>query len=242
MHEDALHQQIAELVAGHADHADPPPVAAIRRRGRLRRARQASAAALLIAAVATGLIAVQGPLGRQVTPVPVVTQPPPPVITQPPVPLHPSPSFAAYVRDRFQHKLVDMTVVALTGGTAGGYDWQLAVVRGLNLHVAAHQECLVYKTNDLNRSFGYKCMKQSATNKMTFDRGMNGRPLWGLVPEEATRVRLLRPGAAPIDVPTMKLRDPFRRRYYLAAWTPDIQTVVALDGQGHQVARLPQVS
>ncbi len=64
MHEDELHQQIAELVADHADHATPPPVAAIRRRGRLRRARQASGAALLIAAVAAGLVAVQGPLGR----------------------------------------------------------------------------------------------------------------------------------------------------------------------------------
>ena len=242
MHEDELHQQIAELVADHANHADPPPVAAIRRRGRLRRARQASGAALLIAAVATGLVAVQGPLGRQVTPVPVVTQPPPPVVTQPPIPLHPSPSFAAYVRDRFQRKLVIMAVVALTGGTAGGYEWQLAALRGFNPGKAAHQECLVYKTNDPNHSFGYECMKLSATNKMTLDRGMNGRPLWGLVPEEATRVRLLRPGAPPIEVPTMKLRYPFRRRYYLAAWTPDIQTVVALDGQGRQVARLPLVS
>ena len=126
MHEDELHQQIAELVANHADHAAAPPVAAIRRRGRLRRARQASGAVLLIAAVAAGLVAVQRPPGRTVTPVPVVTQPPPPVVTQPPLPLHPSPSFAAYVRDRFKHKLMDMTVVALTGGKAGGYDWQLA--------------------------------------------------------------------------------------------------------------------
>jgi hypothetical protein len=208
MHEDELHQQIAELVADHSDQATPPPVAAIRRRGRLRRVRQALGAVLLIAAVATGLVAVQGPLGRQVTPVPVATQPPP-VVTQPPLPLHPSPSFAAYIRDRFKQKLVDMTVVALAGGKAGGYDWQLAAVRGLNPHVAAHQECLVYETNDPSNGFGYKCMKQSATNTMTFDRGMNGRPLWGLVPKETTRVRLLRPGAPPVEVPTMKLGPPF---------------------------------
>jgi hypothetical protein len=241
MHEDELHRQIAELVADHADQATPPPVAAIRRRGRLRRARQAAGAVLLLAAVAAGLVTVQGPLGRRVALVPVVTQPPPPVVTQPPVPLHPSPSFAAYVQDRFQHKLVDMTVVALTGGKAGGYDWQLAAVRGANLSVAAHQECLVYKTDDPNHGFGYKCLNQSATNKMTFDRGMNGRPLWGLVPKETTRVRLLQPGAPPIEVPTLELGPPFRRRYYLAAWTPDIQTVLALDSQGRQVAHLSPV-
>jgi hypothetical protein len=41
MHEDELRRQIAELVADHADRAMPPPVAAIRRRGRMRRARLA---------------------------------------------------------------------------------------------------------------------------------------------------------------------------------------------------------
>jgi hypothetical protein len=236
MHEDELHRQIAELVADHADRADPPPVAAIRRRGRLRRARQASGVVLLLAAVAFGLVAVQEPLGRRVAP---VTQPPPPAVTQPPVPLHPSARFAAYVRDRFRHKLVDMTVTALTGGKPEGYGWQLAAVRGLNPREAAHQECLVYKNDDPNHSFGYKCMNQSATNKMTFDRGMDGRPMWGLVPKETTRVRLLRPGAPPVEVPARELGPPFRRRVYLAAWTPDIQTVVALDGQGRQVAHLP---
>jgi hypothetical protein len=239
MHEDELHRQIAELVADHADHATPPPVAAIRRRGRLRRARQASGAVLLVAAVAAGLVAVQGPLGRQVTPVPVVTQPSPPVVTQPPLPHHPSPDFADYVRDQFKHKLGDMTVVALASGKASGLHWQLAAVRGINWSVGAHQECLVYKTDEPNNGFRYKCMNQSATDKMTLDRGMSGRPLWGLVPKEATRVRLLRPGAPPIEVPTLELGPPFRRRYYLAAWTPDVQTGLALDSQGRQVADSP---
>jgi hypothetical protein len=241
MHEDELHRQIAELVADHADQATPPPVAAIRHRGRLRRTRQASGAVLLLATVAAGLVVVQGPLGRRVAPVPVVTQPPPPVVTQPPLPLHPSPSFANYVQDRFKHKLVDMTVVALTSGKASGLAWQLAAVRGLNLRVAAHQECLVYKTDDPSDGFGYKCLNQSAMNKMTFDRGMNGRPLWGLAPKETTRVRLLRPGAPPVEVPTLELGPPFRRRVYLAAWTPDIQTGLALDSQGRQVAHFPSV-
>jgi hypothetical protein len=36
---DELQRQIAELVVDHADQATPPPIAAIRRRGRRRRAR-----------------------------------------------------------------------------------------------------------------------------------------------------------------------------------------------------------
>jgi hypothetical protein len=79
MNEDELRRQIAELVADNTDRATPPPIAAIRRRGRMRRARLASGAVLLIAAVAAGLVAVQGPLRRQLTPVPVVTQPPGPI-------------------------------------------------------------------------------------------------------------------------------------------------------------------
>ena len=111
MREDELQRQMAELVADHADQATPPPIAAIRRRGRLRRARLASGAVLLIAAVAVGLVAVQGSLGRQTTPAPVVTQPPRPV--------QPSSGFADYVRGRFEHKLLDMTVVVL-GQWQGG--------------------------------------------------------------------------------------------------------------------------
>jgi hypothetical protein len=78
MREDELRRQIAELVADNTDRATPPPIAAIRRRRRRRRARLASGAVLLIAAVAASLVAVQGPLRRQVTVVPVVTQPPRP--------------------------------------------------------------------------------------------------------------------------------------------------------------------
>ena len=73
---------------------------------------------------------------------------------------------------------------------------------------------------------------------MIFDRGMDGRPLWGLVPKEATRVRLLRAGAPPIEVPTRELAPPFRRRIYFLGWSSDIQAALALDGQGRQVAHL----
>jgi len=48
MHEDELQRQITELVADHADRATPPPVAAIRRRGRTRRARLAGMTACVV--------------------------------------------------------------------------------------------------------------------------------------------------------------------------------------------------
>jgi hypothetical protein len=237
MHEDELRRQIAELVADHAERATAPPVAAICRHGRMRRARQASTAVLLIVAVAAGVVAVQRPLGRQVTPVPVVTQPPRLVINLAPIPLHLNSGFANYVRRQFNTKLQDITVVAWSGVTAGGADWQLAAVRGLKGSEGAHKECLVHKTN--GPSLGYKstCLKQSASTEMTVDRSTNERLLWGLLPEGATRVRLLEPGAPPVEVSAVKIGPVFRRRCYIAAWTPGIQTVIALDGQGRQLAQ-----
>jgi hypothetical protein len=78
-------------------------------------------------------------------------------------------------------------------------------------------------------------------DRMTFDGGGNEQPLWGLVPEGTARVRLLRPGAPPAEVPAMEIGPRFRRRYYLAPPTPGIRTVVALDAQGHEIARFPPV-
>jgi hypothetical protein len=68
MREDELRRQIAELVADHADQATQPPLDVIRRRGRRRRARLASGAVLLLAAVAAGLVAVQRLPERQIQP------------------------------------------------------------------------------------------------------------------------------------------------------------------------------
>jgi hypothetical protein len=237
MHEDELRRQIAELVADHADHATAPPVTAIRRRGRIRRIRQASTVVLLIAALAAGVVAVQQPLGRQIHPVPVVTQPPGLVVNQAPIPLHPNPGFAHYVQAQFNTKLLDITVVAWSGVTAGGADWQLAAVRGLKASEAAHKECLVHKTNGPSPGFKYNCRNQSASTAMTVDRSSNEHLLWGLLPEGATRVRLLERGAPPVEITALKIGPVFRRRCYIAVWTPGIQTVVALDGQGHQVAQ-----
>jgi hypothetical protein len=236
MREDELQRQMAELVADHADQAMPPPVAAIRRRGRLRRARLASGAVLLIAAVAVGLVAVQGPLDRQTTPAPVVTQPPRPI--------QPSSGFADYVRGRFDDMLVDMTVVALAGGKAGGEDWQLAAVRGTSRRSHEAKVCIVHKTDGRSHGYGYSCRDEASNrvmDRMTSGGGAKEMPLWGLVPEGTARVRLLRPGASPVEVPAMEIGPRFRRRYYLAPPTPGVRTLLALDAQGHEIARFPPV-
>lgn len=236
MREDELQRQIAELVADHADQAMPPSVAVIHRRGRLRRARLASGAVLLIAAVAVGLVAVQGPLDRWTTPAPVVTQPPRPI--------QPGAGFADYVRNRFNDMLADMTVVPLASGTAGGEDWQLAAVRGTSLRSHEARICMVHKTDGPSHGYGYACRDEASnrvTDRMTSGGGGNERPQWGLVPEGTTRVRLLRPGSPPVEVPAMEIGPGFRRRYYLAPPTPGVRTLLALDAQGQEIARFPPV-
>jgi hypothetical protein len=237
MHEDELGRQIAELVADHADRATPPPVAAIRRRGRVRRARLASGAVLLLAGLAAGLVAAQGPLRRQVAPVPVVSQPPRPV--------QPSSGFADYVRGRFQDTLVDMTVVVLASGKTGGYDWQLAAVHGTSRRTRKAKVCLVHKADGPTHAYGYECRDRDsnrAGDKITFAGGTKELPLpvWGMVPQETARVRLAGSGRTGITN-AVDIGPGFRRRFYLVRRTLDVRTVVALDAQGHQVARFPPV-
>jgi hypothetical protein len=236
MREDELQRQMAELVADRADQAMPPPVAAIRRRGRLRRARLASGAVLLIVAMAVGLVAVQGPLDRRTTPTPVVTQPPRPI--------QPSSGFADYVRGRFDDMLVDMTVVTLASGKSGGEDWQLAAVRGTSRRGHEAKICLVHKTDGRSHGYGYSCRDEASNrvmDRMTSGGGGNEQPLWGLVPEGTARVRLLRPGASPVEVAAMEIGPRFRRRYYLAPPTPGVRTLLALDAQGNEITRFPPV-
>ena len=233
MREDELQRQLAELVADHADQATPLPIATIRRRGRLRRARLVSGAVLLIAAA--GLVAVQGPLDRRTTPAPVVTQPPRPI--------QPGAGFTNYVRSWFDDKLVDMTIVALASGKAGGEDWQLAAVRGTSRSHEA-KICIVHKTDGRSHGRGYSCLDEASNrvmDRMTSHGGGNDWPLWGLVPEGTARVRLLRPGAPPVEVPAMEIGPRFQRRYYFVPPTPDVRTLLALDAQGHEIARFPPV-
>lgn len=249
MHENELRRQIAELVADHSEHAVPPPVAAIRRRGRLRRARQASGAILLIVAVAAGLVAVQQPLGRQVTPAPVVTQPPRP--TQPPQATRPRPtqpprpalSFTEGVQAELDATLVDMTVVVLDGGKLrGGQVWRLAAVRGNGRRSHDPKECLARRLETPGHRYGFKCLGEDtpALARMTLDGGLHKIPLWGLAPQGTARVLLQgRKGTTPIEVPAKAIGPGFQRRYYLAPWKEGIRTAVALDGQGNEIAHYP---
>jgi hypothetical protein len=230
MHEDELHRQITELVADNAERATPPSVAAIRRRGRRRRVRLATGAVLLAAALAAALVAVQGPLGRPVAP--VVTQP--------------TSGFAGYVRGRFQDKLVDMTVVVLASGRAGGYQWQLAAVHGTSRITHKAKVCLVHKADGPSHAYGYECRDQNsnrAGDKITFAGGTKELPLpmWGMVPQETARVRLAGPGHPAVQVDALDIGLGFQRRFYLVRQTLDIRTVAALDAQGHQIARFPPV-
>jgi hypothetical protein len=75
---------------------------------------------------------------------------------------------------------------------------------------------------------------------MTLDGGIHEMPLWGLTPQGTARVILLgRKGATPIEVPVKAIGSGFQRSYYLAPWKEGIRTVVALDGQGHEIAHYP---
>jgi hypothetical protein len=241
MHENELRRQIAELVADHSEQAVPPPVAAIRRRGRLRRARQASGVILLIVAVAAGLIAVQQPLRRQATPAPVVTRPPRP--TQPPRPPRPALSFVNEVQAMLDTTLVDMTVVVLERGKVSGDVWQLAAVRGTGRNSHKPKECLARSLDTLGRPFGFECLGQGTNRplaRMTLGGGIHKMPLFGLAPQGTARVLLRGPkGTTPIEVPAKTIGPGFQRRYYLAPWKEGIRTAVALDGQGHEIAHYP---
>jgi hypothetical protein len=87
MPEDELRRQIAELVAGRADRATPPPIAAIRRRGRRRRARLAGVTAGVVLALLAGALGVDRLTSEPtpLAPAPTTTAPP----TTRPVPAGP---------------------------------------------------------------------------------------------------------------------------------------------------------
>jgi hypothetical protein len=78
MHEDKLRRQIAELVADHADRATPPPIAAIRRRGRRRRTRLAGVTAGVILALLAGALGVDRLTSRPTPLAPALTTTAPP--------------------------------------------------------------------------------------------------------------------------------------------------------------------
>ena len=123
---------------------------------------------------------------------------------QPPARLEHPGRLAEYVRGRFEHKLLDMTVVVLASGKAGGDDWQLAAVRGTSRSHKA-RVCLVHKTDGQRHNYGYSCLDEASTrvaDRMTSGGGANEQPLWGLVPERTARVPCCgrgRPRRSPRD-------------------------------------------
>jgi hypothetical protein len=60
-----------------------------------------------------------------------------------------------------------------------------------------------------------------------------------LVPEGTVRVASVAARGRPSRGPALEIGPGFRRRYYLAASTGGIETVLALDEQGQQLAHFP---
>lgn len=233
MHEDALRRQIAALVTAGADLAAPPAAAAVRRRGRVRRARLASGAVLLVAAVAVGLVVTQGRLGNQATPAPPVTQPP-----------GPGSPFVEDVRGDYPH-LNGLQVVELGGGRLNGFEWHLAAVRGTTRTGGQARVCLVLQRDAPNQGgISRDCVDQSARRsaKLVISSGGTAQlPLaWGMVPEATARVRIEQPGRRPVEVEAIHPGPGFGQRFFLARWAEGPgkpATVVALDGRGQVLAR-----
>jgi hypothetical protein len=152
-------------------------------------------------------------------------------------------SFADDIQAKLDATLVNMTVVVLDRGKTGRYVWQLAAVRGTGRRSHQPKECLARRLDVPGRSYGFKCLGEDtnrALARMTLDGGPKKMPLWGLVPQEAARVLLLGPkGTAPTEVPAKAIGRGFQRSYYLVPWKERIRTVVALDGQGHEIAHYP---
>jgi len=233
MHEDALRRQIAALVTAGADLAAPPAAAAVRRRGRVRRARLASGAVLLVAAVAVGLVVTQGRLGNQATPAPPVTQPP-----------GPGSPFVEDVRGDYPH-LNGLQVVELGGGRLNGFEWHLAAVHGTTRTGGQARVCLVLQRDAPNQGgISRDCVDQSARRsaKLVISSGGTAQlPLaWGMVPEATARVRIEQPGRRPVEVEAIHPGPGFGQRFFLARWAEGPgkpATVVALDGRGQVLAR-----
>ena len=233
MHEDALRRQIAALVTAGADLAAPPAAAAVRRRGRVRRARLVSGAVLLVAAVAVGLVVTQGRLGNQATPAPPVTQPP-----------GPGSPFVEDVRGDYPH-LNGLQVVELGGGRLNGFEWHLAAVHGTTRTGGQARVCLVLQRDAPNQGgISRDCVDQSARRsaKLVISSGGTAQlPLaWGMVPEATARVRIEQPGRRPVEVEAIHPGPGFGQRFFLARWAEGPgkpATVVALDGRGQVLAR-----
>lgn len=255
MHPDELHRRIAELVADNADRATPPPVAAIHRRGRVRRARLASGVVLLAALVA-GLLAIHWPLGDAVAPAPPVTQLPRP----PARPAQPAPkSFADFTLQALDSVSVGQ-IVLLDQGENATWRWQIGAASAF--HAGQPLVCLLYQADPSaqvrsasrararsavveipERSEGHGCRDQGDRPSLApdyVDGDSGAQPAFGTVPDGTVRVRLLLNGRSPVEVDAIDAGPSFKQRFWVVAHSgARIVGVVALDAGGRELARYP---
>jgi hypothetical protein len=215
-----------------------PGADAAARRGRRRQRRLAAVGALLlIGVVALGVVLTDrlpGGIGR-----PPDRRPAGPAVQPAQVPLAP-PSYAEQVHRRYAGHLVDMSPVVLLGqGRDGGYSWRLAAVWGIQQATNRPETCLMYQADGVDHPSGSQCAVAGA-RKITLNLELPGRPapVHGMVPPLTARVRLLLQGRPPVEVAAIDPGRGFRQRFYLASPDAAVVGVVALDAQGHQLARL----
>jgi hypothetical protein len=257
MHPDELHRRIGELVDDNAVRATPPPVAAIRRRGRVRRARVASGVVLLVVVVA-GLFALYRPLGEVVGPTPPVMQPP----RSPARPAQPAPKSFADFAMRIMTGSSVRRVVLLDQGENSTWLWQIGAASAV--HAGRPQICVLSKaepsaqarsaaSRSMTRSTvveiregaeGLSCTRdQDAGPKLAPDYvdGDDGtQPAFGMAPSETVRVRLLLHRRPPVEVDAIDGGSAFQHRFWVVAH-PGARIVggVALDAGGRELARYP---
>lgn len=78
-----------------------------------------------------------------------------------------------------------------------------------------------------------------ADDKITVGADGNELPLWGLTPEGTVQGGPVAARAPRSRSPHWRSAPSFRRRYYLAASTGGIETMLALDEQGQQITHFP---
>jgi hypothetical protein len=205
-----------------------PGAAAAARRGRRRQRRRAAAGvSLLVGVLAFGVVLADRPPDRR------------PAVQAPRVPLAP-PGYAEKVHRRYAGHLIDMSPVVLLGqGRDGGYSWRVAAVWGIQQATNRPETCLVWEADGADHPSGQECVVDGA-RKITANLEFPGRPapVHGMVPMLTARVRLLLRGRPPVEVEAIDPGLGFRQRFYLASPDAEVVGVVALDIQGHQLARL----
>jgi hypothetical protein len=233
-----LPDRLQEL-ADFAERAGQPAgaVAAARRGRRWQRRRAVAGVSLLAGLLVAGVVLADrlpGGIGR-----PPDRRPAAPAVQAPRVPLAP-PSYAEDVHRRYAGHLVDMSPVVLLGqGRDRGYTWRMVAVWGIQQATNRPETCLMYEADGVDHPSGSECAVVGA-RKITLNLELGDRPApaHGMVPARTARVRLLLQGRPSVEVAAIDPGLGFRQRFYLASPDAAVVGVVALDAQGHQLARL----